>query len=52
MNFVMFVVKIKKFWLDVRSAPDLGGAPIDQGPHHNRVFSHMYDICVPLSHFY
>jgi len=35
-------------------APDLGGdqGPQQRGPpHHVHVFSHMCDMCVPLSHF-
>jgi len=28
------------------------GPPTNKGPHHVHVFSHMYDMCVPLSHFY
>jgi len=32
----------------VYPAPDLGG---DQGDPTMFVFSHMYDMCVPFSHF-
>jgi len=31
------------------TAPDLGGGA---GPHHVHVFSNMYDMTVPLTHFY
>jgi len=38
-------------------APNLGGqgarAPHQTGaPHHIHVFSHIYDVCVPLIHFH
>jgi len=46
---------------ELETAPDLGGAqgacawgsPPKRAPHHIslHVFSHMYDMCVPLSHF-
>jgi len=41
-----------------RPAPDLGGArgpdpgpPPKRVPYHFHMFSHMCDMCVPLSHF-
>jgi len=27
------------------------GPPTKEGPHHVHVFSHLYDMCVPFSHF-
>jgi len=40
------------------SAPDLGGCkgpesrdPTKEGPYHVHLFSHICDMCVPLSHF-
>ena len=35
-----------------RAAPDLGGSQGARAPHHVHVFSHMYNMCVPLCYFY
>ena len=40
--------RIKLHWGDDDSVGFRGGA----GPHHVHVFSHMYDMTVPLTHFY
>ena len=62
-GFLICFLLLARGWLKVHqvSAPDLGaqgaGAraqvpPPKWGPQHVHVFSHMYDMCVPLSHFY